>query len=201
MEFKDLTAILEKIGYKAVYFDTGKEAGNYVLSIIEQGAIIGMGGSVTVNSLGLPNELIKRGHEIYSHGLRPNDDPHETRMTALNADYFLCSSNAITEKGTMVNIDGVCNRIAAMCYGPRHVIYIIGKNKFTKDLETAIKRIKEYACPPNAKRLGLQTPCGINGKCADCNSPQRMCRNTLITERPPRTADNTVILVGEELGY
>lgn len=201
MEFKDLTAVLEKLGYTAVYFDTGNKAKEYVLSLIEEGAIIGMGGSVSVNSLDIPNGLIAKGCEIYSHSFRPDDDPHATRIQAIDSDYFLCSTNAITEKGVLVNIDGVCNRIAAMCYGPKHIIYLVGQNKFAKDIPEAIKRIKECACPPNARRLKLSTPCGITGKCADCNSPQRMCRNTLITERPPRTSDNTIVLVGENLGY
>lgn len=201
MEFKALTEVLEKLGYTTVYFETGSEAKEYVLSSIEKGATIGMGGSVSVNSLGLPKELESRGHKIFSHGYCPSEDPHTTRMQAIASDYFLCSANAITESGVLVNIDGVCNRIAAMCYGPKHIIYIIGKNKFSKDIHDAIRRIKECACPPNARRLKLETPCAITGKCADCNSPQRMCRNTLITERPPRTADNTIVLVGENLGY
>ncbi|MBQ5851946.1 MAG: lactate utilization protein [Lachnospiraceae bacterium] len=201
MEFNELTNVLEKLGYNAKYFETGNDAKKYVLSSIESGSIIGMGGSVTVNSLGIPQELEKNSCEIYSHRFRPDDDPHKTRMQAINSDYFLCSTNAITKDGVLVNIDGVCNRLAAMCYGPKHIIYIVGKNKFTEDIPSAIKRIKEQACPKNARRLNLSTPCGITGKCHDCNSPQRMCRNTLITEHSPRTADATIILVGEDLGY
>lgn len=201
MEFKDLTATLEKLGYTAVYFDKKEDAKDYIVSTVKEGSIIGMGGSVSINSLDIPKELMAKNCEIYSHSARPEDDPHATRMQAIDSDYFLCSTNAITEQGYLVNIDGTCNRIAAMCYGPKQVIYLVGINKFVKDIPDAIKRIKEYACPPNAKRLKLETPCGIIGKCNDCNSPQRMCRNTLITERPSRTANNTIVLVGEELGY
>lgn len=201
MEFKELTKVLENLGYTAMYFETGVEAKDCILSTIDSGKIIGMGGSVTVNSLGIPEALQEKGCEIYSHSFRPDDDAHKVRMQAIDSDYFLCSTNAITEKGTLVNIDGTCNRIAAMCYGPDNIIYIVGKNKFTEDVGSAIMRIKSEACPKNAKRLGLNTPCGTVGKCMDCNSPQRMCRNTLITERPPRNVNATIILVGEDLGY
>lgn len=201
MDFVNIMSHLESKGYEVKCFNTGKEAKDFVLSIIEDGADIGMGGSVTVADLEIPEALIEKGHRVYSNKYITDMDPHDVRMSASSADYYLCSSNAITSNGTLVNIDGVCNRISAMCYGPRNLVYIIGKNKITSDVPAAIKRIKDVACPKNAKRLGLTTPCAVTGKCTDCNSIQRMCRNTLITERPPRDTHPYVILINEELGY
>lgn len=201
MDMGNLKTKLESYGYTVKLCETKEQARDFVLSIIEPGATIGTGGSMTISELNLPELLHDKGHTVFYRNFVKDMDPHNVRIGANNADYYLCSSNAITESGTMVNIDGICNRIASMCYGPKHVVYVIGKNKITKDLPSALTRVKEQACPKNAKRLGLSTPCGVTGKCTDCDSTERMCRNTLITERPPRSAKNIIVLVNEDLGY
>lgn len=200
MDFTNLIEILNSKGFNAKAFDTKEEARDFVLSMIEEGSTAGMGGSESVNSLNLPQLLIDKGITFYSRRLTQGMTTEEIIKSANNADYFLCSTNAITLDGKLVNIDGLCNRISAMCYGPKNVVYIIGKNKVSENVETAIARIKAVACPKNAERLNLSTPCRY-GKCNDCNSPDRMCRATLITERPPRQTKVHLLFVNEELGY
>ena len=120
---------------------------------------------------------------------------------AYDADVFLSSSNAITQDGVLVNIDGNANRVSALAYGPRKVIMIVGMDKVCSDLDSAMKRARNVAAPINALRLGLNTPCTKIGTCMDCKSPDNICCQFLIT-RFSRHADRIhVILVNDNLGF
>ena len=57
--------------------------------------------------------------------------PEDINRKALTADFYLTSANAVSLDGHIINIDGNGNRTAATCFGPKHVIYLIGKNKIT----------------------------------------------------------------------
>ena len=164
---------------------------------------IGLGGSVTLRELGLIEELKARGNVLYDHwneGIS-KEESLRTRKAQLSCDLFLSSSNAVTLTGEIVNIDGFCNRISSMAFGPQEVILVVGRNKIVKDVPEAIARIKNIAGPMNAKRFGADTPCAKVGRCMDCDSLQRICRGILILERKPFATKMLVILVGEELGF
>lgn len=162
---------------------------------------IGVGGSMTIFDLKLHEQLAQRGKQVYWHWLVPPEERPQVREQAGKAELYLTSTNAITEGGELVNIDGVGNRVSAMFYGPKRVIVICGINKITSDLISAIDRIKSKACPGNAMRLNLKTPCAITGNCNDCLSEDRMCNITTIINHKPMTVDLNVYIVGEALGY
>ena len=118
-----------------------------------------------------------------------------------NADIFLSSSNAITNDGIMVNIDGNANRVSCIAQGPKKVVFIVGMNKVCSDLDEAMKRARNVAAPANAQRFDIKTPCKESGKCFDCKSPDTICCQFLIT-RYSRHADRIhVILVNDTLGF
>jgi hypothetical protein len=87
-----------------------------------------------------------------------------------------------------------------MIYGPKKVFIICGVNKLAKNVDDGLQRIKDNAYK-NARRLKLNTPCAVTGKCSDCSSPQRMCNVTTIINKKPGQTEMEVILIGEELGY
>jgi NAD-dependent dihydropyrimidine dehydrogenase PreA subunit len=174
---------------------------NYLLENISKDAKVGFGGSVTVKSLNVPEKLIERGNEVLFHWLESTPEGMDNaRKNAEQADIYISSTNALTEEGQLVNIDGVGNRVASMIFGPKKVFILCGINKITKDLDAAMQRIKDNAYK-NARRLKLNTPCAVNEKCIDCRSPQRMCKVTTIINRKPTLTDLEVILIGEELGF
>lgn len=92
-------------------------------------------------------------------------------------------------------------RVAAMIFGPEKVILAVGMNKVAPDLETAMARVRHYAAPVNAIRLGLKTPCVEKGLCTDCRSPQRICNMWSIIEGHMIEGRIHVKLIGENLGY
>jgi hypothetical protein len=117
------------------------------------------------------------------------------------ADVMIASSNAITLDGKLVNLDGMGNRVAAMIFGPKKVILVVGVNKIVPDLDSAMARVKHYSAPVNSIRLGLKNPCVETGLCADCKSPQRICNMWSIIEGHMIKDRIHVKLVGEDLGY
>ena len=125
----------------------------------------------------------------------------EAEKQAMFADIFMSSTNAITEDGVLINIDGKGNRVAGLIFGPSKIIVVAGKNKIAANEAAAMERIKAVACPLNGKRLKKQLPCVLTGKCNDCRSADRMCRVTVKHETPTRNKEFHIIIVGEELGY
>jgi len=190
-------------GFTAIFCRTGKEAHDYVIRHSQDAASVGFGGSRTIVDLGLQPAFEEQGKEILNHGMPGLEfaTKMEIMRRQLTCDLFLTSSNAVTLSGWLVNIDGNGNRVAALTFGPHKVIVVAGRNKLVAgDLAAAIHRVKNNAAPPNAKRLNCNTPCAKTGFCADCNSPERICRITHVMDRKPRVADIHVLIVNEDLG-
>jgi L-lactate utilization protein LutB len=197
-----LTA-LKANGFEVIYADNSKEALDKVMFLIPKEAKVGIGGSVTVRDIGLVEAIEKQNNTIFMDWGKPIElkEKLKVRKESLTSDVYLTSSNAITLQGQLVNIDGTGNRVSAMVFGPKKVIIIAGANKLVDTLDEALARIRNIAGPLNGKRLNLNTPCALTGKCTDCNSPDRMCRITVILEKKPNLSDITIVLVGENLGY
>lgn len=194
---------LKRNGFDAIYCQSGEEVFHYIVNEAAEAKTVGFGGSLSVADLKLVDKLRGMGKEILSHnepGLTPEQKQAITRRQP-TCDLFLTGSNAVTMSGVLVNIDGNGNRVASMFFGPSKVIVVAGRNKLVDGtVQDAIDRIKRCAAPPNAKRLDLSTPCATTGICADCNSPQRICRVTTIIEKKPRNSDIKVLVVNEDMG-
>jgi len=198
-------AALARNGFHGFYAPTGKDAVEKVLSLIPVEAKVGVGGSVTVREIGLVDALLARGNVVLQHwgaGLS-NEERASIRRKALTTEYYLTSTNAVTEDGKLVNSDGTGNRVMSMVYGPARVVVVAGINKLVKDVEEGMRRIRDVAAPMNAKRLGMNPLCFTSGICKEeeCEPPERLCKITTIIERKPDETDITVVLVGESLGF
>ena len=194
-DIKKLCENLEKNGFHAVYFDTAKEAADYLDAKLD-GRTIGMGGSMTIKDMGLVDRLPTH-NTFYSHWTG------STHEQAAGAEVYLSSVNGVAETGELINIDGTGNRVASTIYGHKELYLIVGINKVESSFEQALWRARNIASPKNAQRLGVQTPCAVKGDhCYDCNSPQRICKALTVLWRKPNAISNAeVILVGESLGY
>ena len=192
---------LKKRGMDGHYCPDSKSAVTLILSMIPEGSTITWGGSESIKESGLLDALKQAPVELWDRSLVKPEDMKAFYRKAFCADYFLMSSNAITLDGQLVNIDGTGNRVAALSYGPDHVILLVGMNKVATDLESAIKRAHTVAAPPNTMRLGLETPCAKDGVCHNCLSPSKICNILHVTHFNRFPGRIQVILVGESLGY
>ena len=194
---------LRQNGFTAVYCKSSQEAHDYIMREAADAQTVGFGGSRTIVDLGVQEKLEEEGREILNHsvpGLTPEEKMAIMRRQ-LTCDLFLASANAITLAGSLVNIDGNGNRVAALTFGPKKVIVVAGRNKLVDgDTAAAIQRVKNWASPPNARRLNCNTPCAKTGFCSNCSSPERICRITTVIDRKPRVMDFRVVIVNEDLG-
>jgi len=194
---------LEKRRMNGYYCPTAKEAADLAMSLIQPGATVGTGGSMTLEECGIMSQLRSREDITFldrAAGQTPEEVTNILHRMLLS-DSFLMSTNAITIDGELVNIDGSGNRVAALIYGPKDVIIVAGRNKVCPDLHSAYRRVKDIASPPNCLRLNKNTPCAKTGRCGDCLGDDSICSQTVVTRRSGIVGRIKVILVGEELGY
>jgi L-lactate utilization protein LutB len=129
-----------------------------------------------------------------------NEEMLEQMRKSLLVDLYITGSNAVTESGTLVNLDKVGNRVAGIAFGPKYVAILVGRNKIVPDRERAMQRVQYYAAPINAMRLDKRTPCAKTSYCEDCESPDRICNTWTITEKSSPKGRVKVILINEDLG-
>lgn len=193
-------AALEKNGFKVKIFKNEKELKQGLLEEIQTDESVSFAGSITLEELGLYDHFKEAGNDIYWHW-REEGGKEGGLEAAKEADIYLSSTNALTLNGKIVNMDGIGNRVSSIFYGHERVYIIAGKNKIVKDLAAAKDRIDNIAGPKNAKRLNLNTPCTVTGRCSDCDSPDRICNIEVVIHKNPMGSNINVFLIEEDLGY
>ncbi|MGE9923579.1 lactate utilization protein [Acidaminococcus fermentans] len=194
---------LKSRNMQGFFAETKEEALQKALELIPEGSSVTWGGTLSISEIGLKDAVSRGNYTVYDRDLEKTPEGKEAVMRkAYTCDYYLASTNAITEDGMLVNMDRNSNRVSSLAYGPAHVILIVGMNKVRKDLEDALARVRNVAAPINAQRFeGARTPCRVNGACANCKSPDTLCCNLLITRYSRDPERMKVILVNEELGF
>ncbi|MCR4602827.1 MAG: lactate utilization protein [Prevotella sp.] len=188
---------------EAYYCATAAEAVEQVSSLIADGSSVTWGGSMTVRDLGIPAMLRSRGTlEVLDRDVATTaEETQAVYLRAFSSDVYLTSANAISEDGVIVNIDGNGNRVAAITWGPKKVIFIIGLNKVAQTVEAALARARSTASPINAQRFDIDTPCRKDGTCHNCNSADCICSYIHIFRNSRNEGRHVVVLVGQPLGY
>ena len=182
------------------YVETIEEGCQLVNQMIHEGDVVSHGGSVTLNECGII-DLLKSRKDITYLDRENCEDVQKLYRKCFSADVYLTSSNAITKKGELYNVDGNGNRVAAMLFGPKKVIVIVGINKIVENIDEAVKRVEEVAAVKNNIRLNKKNPCVQAGHCVHCNSPVKICREyTLITSSAIEKRIH-IICVNQNLGY
>ena len=214
---KKCQAALLKNNFGAFYTPTCDDARTQVLGMIPEGSVVGIGDSITLLQSGIIEALDAGKYKVLNPFRNPNGRYFPNGRASIDmmreifsADVYLTGTNAVTLDGKLVNTDGFGNRVAAIAFGPRKVILVMGANKIVPTVDDALRRIREVAAPMNARRhtrhgMAGDLPCGVTGVCSDCRAPRRICCATLIldyqrkamSDREPRI---NVVMVGEELG-
>jgi len=188
-------------GFEVIPVKDAKEAFETAKKFFTGVKSVGLGGSVTVQQIGLLDWLRNRKDfqlfDQYEEGISMEENV-ERRRKGLLADIFVSSSNAITRSGYLVNVDGAGNRVAAQAYGPKKVLLIVGKNKIVDDVEAGFRRIEEIVAPKNVER--------VNKKAFSLKKEQRYTVQNIqsvfvVIKKSDDKNRITILLVDEELGF
>ncbi len=193
---------LKRRNMEAFYCPTAAEAVKKVSDLIADGSSVTWGGSMTIRDMGIPQALKDRGTlEVLDRDeVTDRDEVVKIYERAFTADVYLSSANAISEDGVIVNIDGNGNRVAAITWGPKKVIFIIGMNKVAQTVEAALQRARSTAAPINSARFEIKTPCQVDGVCHNCNSPESICNYVHFLRNSPR-GKHIAVSYTHEFGY
>ena len=186
---------------EAYYVKAAAEVRPFVEQMIPEGAVVSNGGSVSLAETGVMDLLASGRYQYLDRSKVTGEELDALFRQVFSADWYLASTNAVTEAGELYNVDGTANRVAAITFGPRNVLLVVGCNKIVKDIHAAARRVKEIAAPANTDRLNCKTPCAVTGTCADCHSPARICCTTTIHRYHRIPGRIKVLLVGEPLGF
>ena len=185
------------------HLDNSQQLLTFLDDYLKPGVRVGVGGSMTLFETGVIDKLRNSDVQFldrYQEGLTREQVQSIFRESFL-ADIYITSSNAVTMNGCLYNIDGTGNRVAAMIYGPKEVLVIVGRNKIFTTEEAAINHIRNVAAPANAMRLNKNTPCTKAGKCLDCKSSDCICSSFVKMGYQSNVNRIKVIVVNEDLGY
>lgn len=202
---KQATSIINKMKARKIegfYCDNVEEARAKFLELLgDSEKTISYGGSMTIDENGFKEAAEKAGHTIIKReNYNTPEGQKELKAKISTSDVFLMSSNAITLDGELINIDGAGSRVAYLIYGPDEVIIVAGMNKIVSDVEDGIKRVRNFASPPNTTRLNVDSPCAKTGQCGNCLE-NTICCQIVVTRASRIPGRIKVIFVGEELGY
>ena len=206
---------LENNNINAAYAETKEEVCKIVKNMLFEGAVITAGGSMSLKESGVWDIISSPEYDFRDRSRQgiSEEERSEAYKAAIGCDFFFCSSNAVTENGELINVDGNANRISSIAFGPKKVVMVVGVNKLVKDIDVGLLRIKKIAAPKNAVRLNTGTPCQKLGHCIaleksecpamtdGCKSPRRMCIEYLISGFHKEKGRLNIILCGETLGY
>lgn len=197
-----LVNAFKKRHFDAYYCKNKEEALEKALELIPTDDVVSWGGTFSAAEIGLFPALARRGQPLLDRSLtKSREESQEIARKALSCGTFVMSANAVTADGQLVNIDGNGNRVAALIFGPRQVLVILGINKICPDLESAVKRARFVAAPTNAQRFDIHTPCRSTGICGDCLCEDSICSEIVITRLCRPAGRIKILVVGEDLGF
>lgn len=186
---------------EAYYVKTAAEVRAFVEQLVPAGATVSNGGSVSLAETGVMELLAGGRYHYLDRSKAQGDELAGLYRQVFSADWYFASANAVTEAGEIYNVDGNANRVAAITFGPKNVLLVVGCNKLVKDMPAAEERVRQIAAPANTARLGCKTPCAVTGKCEDCHSPGRICCTAVVHRYQREQGRIKVLLVGEPLGF
>lgn len=190
---ENIISNFERNGFAVSYFKNSADAVLYLKEKVVDTTVT-FGGSMTCSDLDLHSVLADR-NKVFYHAV--------DGFVTTDSKVYIASANALAKTGEVINIDGRGNRVANMIHGAETVYLVCGVNKLCDDIPTALHRASNIAAPLNSRRLSRKTPCTKGEiKCHNCNSPERICRSTVImTKKTGAVQHFEIILIDEILGY
>lgn len=184
---------LEANGIHTLIAENGEQARRLFFELIPEGAEVFLGASVTLERLGIKDEIDKSGR---FEALRPkmfamNRETHGREIRKLGGapDFAAGSVHAVTEDGHVLIASNTGSQLGPYASGAGKVIWIVGAQKLVKDLNEGLRRINEYSLPLETEHMRqlYNAGTGVN--------------KVLIFNREIRPNRVTMIIVKEALGF
>ncbi len=200
---KKIMKNLARRHFESYFCQDAGEAIARVLQLMPPGSSVTWGGSMTVRDMGLTQAVKHSGnYTVYDRDEASNaEEKRQCYLKAFDCDFYLTSVNAMSEDGVIVNVDGNGNRVAAITWGPKHVIMVVGMNKVAPSVEAALARARGTAAPINAARMQLDTPCTSDGACHNCNAEHCICNYVHFMRNSYPAGRHIVVLVNQPWGF
>ena len=184
---------LEANGIHAVVAENGEEARRIFFELVPEGAEVFLGASVTLETLGIKDEIDKSGRY---DSIRPKmfamdraTQGREIRKLGSAPDYAAGSVQAVTEAGQVLIASNTGSQLGPYASGAGKIVWVVGAQKLVKDLDEGMRRIYEYDLPLETEHMRQLYNMGTN------------VSKVLIVNREIRPNRITMIIVKEELGY
>ncbi|MBI2578574.1 MAG: lactate utilization protein [Candidatus Aenigmarchaeota archaeon] len=184
-------ASLKANGIEAFVVENGEQAKQKALEMIPEGAEVMNMTSVTLDAIGLTEEIMSGRNSVRKKLMSMDRTKHGSEMKKLGIapDYAVGSVHAITEDGKVLIASASGSQLPAYAYGAGKVIWIAGTQKIVKNLEEGMKRIYEYTLPleDQRARIAYGVGSGVN--------------KLLVVNKEFAPGRITLILVKEKLGF
>lgn len=185
--------VLEANNIHTLIAENGEEAKRLFFELIPEGSEIFLGASVTLETLGIKDEIDKSGRY---DALRPKmfamdreTQAKEIRKLGGAPDYAAGSIHAVTEDGHVLIASNTGSQLGPYASGAGKVIWVVGAQKIVKDLNEGLRRTQEYTYPLEEEHMQQLYGVGTN------------INKVLIVNGELRPNRITMIIVKEELGY
>ena len=184
---------LKANGIEALVAENAEEAQRLFFEQVPEGAEVFLGASVTLETLGLKDEIDSSGRY---NALRPKmramdraTQGREIRKLGAGPDFAAGSVHAVTESGQILIASNTGSQLGPYVSCAGRVIWVVGAQKLVKDLEEGMRRLEEYIVP--REEVHMQQLYNAH------TYPSKV----LIVNREIKPGRITMIIVKEELGF
>ena len=192
-EIEQAISALKTNGINAEVVNTGREAKEKVLSLLPDGARVLTSTSVTLETLGIKDEIdnsdrvvsVRKEYMALDHA----KDGAKIRHLRSTPEIVIGSVHAVTKNGEVLIASNTGSQIASYVYGADKAIWVVGVQKIVENLEEGQNRIYDYVVPLEDERLRK-----LFGKGTSLNK-------LLIFNKETIKDRVTLIFVKEKLGF
>lgn len=187
-------AALTANGMKTTVVETGADARKLLEKMIPKGSEVMTATSETLRTIGVTEHINESGHHdaVLPKLMNMNRETQHHEMQKLGAapEYIVGSVHALTEDGKAVIASNTGSQLPGYAYGSSKVVWVVGTQKITADLDNALKRVYEHVLPLESERA--HKAYGVPGS---------FVSKLLIINREIVPDRIHVILVREKLGF
>jgi L-lactate utilization protein LutC len=184
---------LEANNIHVIVTENGAAAKKKLFEIIPSGAEIFTSSSVTLNVLGITEEIDESGNYNSVRAkialMDRKTQNREIQKLGSTPEYMIGSVHAVTETGHVIIASKTGSQLAGYAASAAHLIWVVGTQKIVLTIEDGMERIEEYTLPlENARALNTY---GVE------SSVDKL----LIVNKEFMPGRTTMILVKENLGF